>query len=144
MQRLTDEIGVPLIVGAAQVEKFATGESEITVGHHIFNTAYLLKPGESLGQPYRKRVLVPFAEYLPHADTIPWPEWLAPRVAEMTPGDHAQLFRVTSNLTVGTLICWENLFASLPGTPFVTARTCSYNSRTTSGSATAQRRANII
>lgn len=113
LQRLTDEIGVPLIVGAAQVEKFATGESEITVGRHIFNTAYLLKPGESLGQPYRKRVLVPFAEYLPHADTIPWPEWLAPRVAEMTPGGHAQLFRVTPNLTVGTLICWENLFASL-------------------------------
>lgn len=113
LQRLTDEIGVPLIVGAAQVEKFATGGSEITVGRHIFNTAYLLKPGESLGQPYRKRVLVPFAEYLPHADTMPWPEWLAPRVTEMTAGDRGQLLHVSDALSVGALICWENLFAAL-------------------------------
>jgi apolipoprotein N-acyltransferase len=113
LQHLTDEIDTPLIVGASQVEKFATGESEIRVGRHIFNTAYLFKPGEPLGQPYRKRVLVPFAEYLPHVDTIPWPEWLAPRVAEMTAGDRGQLFHVSDALTVGALICWENLFSAL-------------------------------
>lgn len=113
LQRLTDQIGIPLIVGAARVEKFATGEKEVTIGSHVFNTAYLLKPGEPLAAPYRKRVLVPFAEYLPHPKIIPWPEWLAPRVAEMTPGEQAQLFKVTADLFVGALICWENLFPPL-------------------------------
>ncbi|BFU96692.1 MAG: putative Apolipoprotein N-acyltransferase [Nitrospira sp.] len=113
LQRLVDEIETSLIVGAAQVEKFATGDSEITIGRRIFNSAHLLKPGQPSGQPYRKRVLVPFAEYLPQSKIIPWPEWLAPRVTEMTPGDHSQLFNVTTDLSAGALICWENLFASL-------------------------------
>jgi apolipoprotein N-acyltransferase len=113
LQRLTDEIGIPLIVGAAQVEKFATGETEVTIGSRVFNTAYLLRPDEPLAVPYRKRVLVPFAEYLPHSNVIQWPEWLAPRVSEMSPGERAQLFTVTADLSVGTLICWENLFAPL-------------------------------
>lgn len=113
LQRLTDEIGIPLIVGAAQVEKFATGKTEVTIGSRLFNTAYLLRPDEPLALPYRKRVLVPFAEYLPHSDLIPWPEWLAPRVSEMTPGERPQLFNVTADLSVGALICWENLFAPL-------------------------------
>lgn len=113
LQHLTDELQIPLIVGAAQVEKFATGAADITIGRHIFNTAYLFKPAEPLGQPYRKRVLVPFAEYVPHSDILHWPEWLVPRVSEMTPGEGVQLFKVTPDLTVGTLICWENLFAVL-------------------------------
>jgi apolipoprotein N-acyltransferase len=113
VQSLSDTIGIPLIVGTAEVEKFATNDQEMTVGRRAFNSAYLVRPGEPLTQPYRKRVLVPFAEYLPHPDVIPWPEWLAPRVSEMTPGDGAHLFTVTDRLSVGTLICWENLFAPL-------------------------------
>jgi apolipoprotein N-acyltransferase len=31
----------------------------------------------------------------------------------MTPGKNAQLFKVTKDLTVGILICWENVFARL-------------------------------
>jgi len=113
VQSLSDTIGIPLIVGAAEVEKFATSDPEMTVGRRAFNSAYLVRPGEPLAQLYRKRVLVPFAEYLPHPDVIPWPEWLAPRVSEMTPGQSAQLFNVTPELSIGTLICWENLFAPL-------------------------------
>ncbi len=113
LQRLSDTLEIPLILGAAEVEKFATGNTEVTIGRRAFNTAHLLQPGKPLGQPYRKRVLVPFAEYLPHPEIIPWPEWLAPRVSDMTPGKNTQLFSVTDGLTVGTLICWENVFAQL-------------------------------
>jgi apolipoprotein N-acyltransferase len=113
LQGLSDAIGIPLILGAAEVEKFATGDTAVTIDRRVFNTAHLLRPGEPLAQPYRKRVLVPFAEYLPHPDIIPWPEWLAPRVSEMTPGESAQLFNMTSDLSVGALICWENVFATL-------------------------------
>jgi len=104
---------IPLIVGAAEVEKFAASAPEMTVGRRAFNSAYLARPGEPLDQPYRKRVLVPFAEYLPHPDFIPWPEWLAPRVSEMTPGQSTQLFNVSRDLSIGALICWEKLFAPL-------------------------------
>ena len=113
LQGLSNTIGIPLILGAAEVEKFATGDSDVRIGRRAFNTANLIRPGEPLAQLYRKRVLVPFAEYLPHPDIIPWPEWLAPRVSEMTPGASAQLFNVTTDLSVGALICWENVFAPL-------------------------------
>lgn len=113
LQGLSDAIRIPLILGAAEVEKFATGDTAVTIDRRVFNTAHFLRPGEPPAQPYRKRMLVPFAEYLPHPDIIPWPEWLAPRVSEMTPGENSQLFLVTKDLTVGTLICWENVFAPL-------------------------------
>ena len=114
LQQLTDAIGIPLILGAAQVEKFAKGDTALAAHPRIFNTAHFFQPGNSLAQQlYRKRVLVPFAEYVPHADIIPWPKWLAPRVTQMTPGEQPQLFAVTNDLAVGVLICWENLFAPL-------------------------------
>ena len=113
LQRLSHETGVPLILGAAQVEKFATGDSLLTIGRRAFNTAHLFQPSGSTSLPYRKRMLVPFAEYLPHADVIPWPEWLAPRVTELTAGDHGQLFTLAPRISVGALICWENLFSDL-------------------------------
>ena len=113
LQRLSRETGVPLILGAAQVEKFATGDSLLTIGRRAFNTAHLFQPSGSTSLPYRKRMLVPFAEYLPHADVIPWPEWLAPRVTELTAGDHGQLFTLEPRISVGALICWENLFSDL-------------------------------
>ena len=113
LQRLSRETGVPLILGAAQVEKFATGDSLLTIGRRAFNTAHLFQPNGSTSPPYRKRMLVPFAEYLPHADIIPWPEWLAPRVTELTAGDTGQLFTLAPRISVGALICWENLFSDL-------------------------------
>lgn len=113
LQRLSRETGVPLILGAAQVEKFATGDSLLTIGRRAFNTAHLFQPSGSTSPPYRKRMLVPFAEYLPRADVIPWPEWLAPRVTELTAGDSGQLFTLAPRISVGALICWENLFSNL-------------------------------
>lgn len=113
VQSLSDQVGIPLVVGAAQVEKFVTGEATVTIGPRFFNTAYFVRPGTPLAEPYKKRVLVPFAEYLPHAGTIPWPAWLAPHVVDTTPGDLAELFNLSPTVTIGTLICWENLFPSL-------------------------------
>ncbi len=113
LQRLSRELGVPLILGAAEVEKFSTGDSLLTIGRRLFNTAHLFQPGGVTSPPYRKRMLVPFAEYVPHADVIPWPKWLAPHVTELTAGDSGQLFTLAPRMSVATLICWENLFSHL-------------------------------
>ncbi len=113
LEDLTRAIGVPIIVGAAEAQKFSTGERRVTIRSRLFNAAYLLQPDAPLSQPYRKRVLLPFGEYLPYEKIIPWPEWLAPRVAEMTAGENAHLFKLPNGVKVGALICWENLFAPL-------------------------------
>ena len=113
VQRLSDQTGIPLMLGAAEVEKFATGTATLSIGRRAFNAAHFFRPQEPPAPAYRKRVLVPFAEYLPHPTLIPWPEWLAPRVMELTPGEQAQLFRASPALAIGALICWENLFAPL-------------------------------
>lgn len=113
LQRLSSTTRVPLILGAAEVEKFATGDSVLTIGRRAFNSAHLFKPDGSASPPYRKRMLVPFAEYVPHAQVIPWPEWLAPRVTELAAGDQRQLFSLSPRISVGVLICWENLFSDL-------------------------------
>ncbi|HNV27226.1 MAG TPA: apolipoprotein N-acyltransferase, partial [Nitrospira sp.] len=113
LQWLSRDTGVSLILGAAEVEKFTTGDSLLTIGRRAFNSAHLFKPNGTTSPPYRKRMLVPFAEYVPHADVIPWPEWLAPRVTELTPGDAGQLFALTPQMSVSALICWENLFSRL-------------------------------
>ena len=113
LQQLSSDTAVPLILGAAEVEKFATGDSLLTIGRRLFNTAHLFQPSGATSPPYRKRMLVPFAEYVPHADVIPWPEWLAPHVTELTAGDSGQLFTIAPQMSVAALICWENLFSHL-------------------------------
>ena len=113
LRQLSHETGVPLVLGAAEVEKFATGDSLLSIGRRAFNSAHLLQPDGSASPPYRKRMLVPFAEYVPHADVIPWPEWLAPRVTELTAGDSGRLFTIAPQISVAALICWENLFSHL-------------------------------
>lgn len=113
LQALVEEIGVPIVVGAAEVQKFSTGERQMTFRSKVFNSAYLLQPRTVLSEPYRKRMLLPFGEYLPYEKIIPWPEWLAPKVSEMTPGETAQLFQMPNHTKIGALICWENLFAPL-------------------------------
>jgi apolipoprotein N-acyltransferase len=113
LQSLVRTIGVPIVVGAAEVQKFSSGERETTIRSRVFNSAYLLEPANGLSEPYRKRMLLPFGEYLPYEKTIPWPQWLAPKVSEMTRGENAHLFRLPNGVKVGALICWENLFAPL-------------------------------
>jgi len=113
LQQLSSDTAVPLILGAAEVEKFATGDNLLTIGRRLFNTAHLFQPSGATSAPYRKRMLVPFAEYVPHADVIPWPEWLAPHVTELTAGDSGQLFTIAPQMSVAALICWENLFSHL-------------------------------
>src|SRR5262245_66577181 len=55
----------------------------------------------------------PRSTLFPYTTLFRSPKWLAPRVSEMTPGERAQPFKVTTDFSVGVLICWENLFASL-------------------------------
>ena len=134
LEDLTRAIGVPIIVGTAETQKIFNQQAATIRSQAVFNAAYLLQPGAPLSQAYRKRVLLPFGEYLPYEKIIPWPEWLAPRVAEMTAGENAHLFQLPNGVRVGALICWENLFAPLARESVASSAVSSSSLPTTFGS----------
>lgn len=118
---LSLDIKVPLVVGAAETEKFVSAKSgTVSAGQRdIFNSAYFVVDGAPLGEPYRKRKLVPFGEYLPLRDTVAWPLWLVPEIVDGQAGESAEQFLVArlgesdsrDKVRLGVLICWENMFA---------------------------------
>jgi apolipoprotein N-acyltransferase len=111
--RFTDSIRVPIVLGAAEIEKFTLQEPESPQRVRGYNSAFLLRPSEALGTPYRKRRLVPFGEYLPLQGVLQWPKWLVQQTFETIPGNETHLFGLPDGTVFGVLICWENLFSHL-------------------------------
>ena len=118
LAQLAVRVDAPLIVGAAQLEKFATrrADNEVAMAlRQTHNAAYLVRPGADPSEPYRKRRLVPFAEYVPRPGAFSWPAWLVgPGLASLQVGPATpQHWTLPDGTRVAALICWENLFADL-------------------------------
>ena len=78
------------------------------------NSAYLIAAADGpLDDPYHKRRLVPFGEYLPLAHILTWPRWLVPEISVGKAGDSDRQWKLPDGVRVAALICWENLFADL-------------------------------
>ncbi|MEO7057333.1 MAG: apolipoprotein N-acyltransferase, partial [Caldimonas sp.] len=115
---LSAAVRVPIVVGAAETEKFAatTTDGLSTGERDAWNSAYLVADGAVVGEPYRKRVLMPFGEYLPLRETLTWPAALVPDVVDVRAGDRDAGFEIASStapVRIATTICWESEFASL-------------------------------
>jgi apolipoprotein N-acyltransferase len=127
---LSQATGASLLVGASETEKFAVAGHDgagsgvdVSMGVHqrqAYNAAYLVRAGQPISEPYRKRRLMPFGEYTPLRDSVAWPAWLVPAMAQGRAGNSDAGFEVprsppgrTPTLHVGVVICWENLFAEL-------------------------------
>jgi len=106
-----------LIVGSSETEKFVVAGDAGTVVRErdAYNSAYLVQAGAPIGEPYRKRRLMPFGEYIPLDGLVSWPRWLVPPVAQGRPGAQDADFHLARPLPLrlGVVICWENLFADL-------------------------------
>ena len=76
------------------------------------NSEFLVSPTGRIEGQYNKIRLLPFNEYLPLKDVIPWPRWITTLRAGFIPGEEYTLFRV-SGTAFGAPICWENLFPDL-------------------------------
>ena len=113
LEALTRSVNIPIILGVSEIEKFHMGELKRAAIRHAYNSAYLFAPNEPPSEPYEKRALVPFGEYVPLTDLIEWPEWFVRQSYQTVPGSEPHLFTLPSGTKIGTIICWENLFSGL-------------------------------
>ena len=65
LQSLAEEVRTPIVMGVSEVEKFASRDAAGTSRRRTSDSAYLVSPGKQIPPPYRKRLLVPFGEYVP-------------------------------------------------------------------------------
>ena len=93
-----------LMVGG--VEKADLSAKEFNLG---YNVSYLYSPDKEK-TIYRKRHLVPFGEYLPLDETIPFIRNFAPFGYSVRSGEGAQLFEL-KGIKTGALICFEDTFS---------------------------------
>jgi len=125
---LAQEAGAPILVGTSTGPKFggvrleplpgaANGEEAFRIVRSTpYNSAVLVTPQGAVGAEYRKRRLLPFAEYLPYRDRFPWPRHMKERAGTLLPGDHVGLFPLKGDgidRAAGVLICWESIFPEL-------------------------------
>jgi apolipoprotein N-acyltransferase len=78
-----------------------------------FNSAILLEPDGRYAERYDKMHLVPFGEYVPFRETLPFMNWFTPYRSDYscTPGEKMTRFAIMSGetqYTFGTLICYED------------------------------------
>jgi len=98
------EAGVPIVFGAPAYQ----GDRE---HRSLLNRAYLLPPSGQEGY-YDKEHLVPFGEYVPLGQYLPFIHKLVEGVGDFKPGRAEAPLR-TGRLALGLLICYEAIFPEL-------------------------------
>jgi apolipoprotein N-acyltransferase len=108
IRRIAADANAPLLFGSAQLAKFKVGDTQSA---KYKNSTYLVpsRLNESTLQQYEKVRLLPFGEYLPHADRIPWKKLYVPDVQGYLPGNKYVVFKQGAAV-FGVPICWENIF----------------------------------
>lgn len=77
-----------------------------------YNRAYGLSPAGDIAGSYDKVHLVPFGEYVPLNDFLPFVRRLVPAAGDFAPGEKIDPLRL-STLSAGILICFEAIFPEL-------------------------------
>jgi apolipoprotein N-acyltransferase len=77
----------------------------------LYNALYVISP-DGTYSIYRKRQLVPFAEWFPGRAFLSWLPYIGALNGGLTPGQIDGVYKA-GPLTIAPLICWESAFADL-------------------------------
>ncbi len=109
IDRLITQIGRPLLITDFLDQ---TLESDTGATRHYFNTMELVNTeGRSL--IYRKQHLLPFGEYVPGEQSMPFLRTLFPSALHYVPGDRSRLFEFMPGISLIPMICYEAVFPEL-------------------------------
>jgi apolipoprotein N-acyltransferase len=105
--QLSEEANAYLLVGSSSHEKFKSQEREKI---KLRNSAFLFNPDKTINdQRYDKIHLLPFGEYLPYKEIIPW-SWInIPNVVTTIAGNMFTVFECPG-FRFSAPICWETVF----------------------------------
>lgn len=104
---LLDLTGIPLLLGSSSHAKInRDGQKK----WRLKNSAFLMVQSDHIAGEYNKTILLPFAEYVPMEEKVPWPAWMVPEKGYFIPGTERSVFTLPKG-EFGVVICWENLFS---------------------------------
>jgi apolipoprotein N-acyltransferase len=110
VRQIAAATGSYLLLGSAQQRKNRPSGRKIW---QYYNSAFLFPPEtESAHQRYDKIRLMPFGEYLPMREVLPWSLLNIKERGAFHRGETFTIFE-TPVFRLGTTICWENLFPDL-------------------------------
>ena len=93
---------VPWLVGGMAYE----GPKD---ARRLFNSTWLVAPGQQIVGRYDKHVLLAFGEYVPMQRYLPFLGRISPAIGNFTPGEGPRLLVLPGGLPIGPLICYEDI-----------------------------------
>lgn len=121
LSTLAEQARLPMLVGSATYDFRSSGLSR-------YNSAVLWEPGHPSPASYHKQALVPFGEYIPFVESLPWLLKFTPYtdgyVPSLTPGSGPAIV-LCNGIRYAPIICFEDtiphvvrsFFVKKPGSP---------------------------
>jgi apolipoprotein N-acyltransferase len=75
----------------------------------LFNSTWLVAPGQQVVGRYDKHVLLAFGEYVPMQRYLPFLGRISPAIGNFTPGDGPRVLALSNGVSIGPLICYEDI-----------------------------------
>ncbi len=107
IRQLAAQTSTPFVVGSDQLERAA--RDQIEGRDRYFNAAFLVGPDGQTRAVYRKMHLVPFGEYVPLRQLLPFVAPLVEAVAEFSPGLEPVLLPI-GDRSLSVAICYEVVY----------------------------------
>ncbi len=102
---LLSEVDTPLLLSAFLYESGAN-ERDIS----FYNVVHLVQDSPDNARTYRKNILIPFGEYLPFSDALPFLKEVLPDVRQYTAGKVRGVLPLNDSVRIAPVVCLEAIF----------------------------------